>query len=331
MFLSFLGRFLVFVYILKTNFKLLKFYKKLNNKSKKSLAILYLFNRNYFICQFENIIFWLSSLEFKEKYQNHHYPPLLNPKKINYEKINAKLAWDLNIVLPQVKLFIWGSHGCGATGLKMFLKKCEVMPIVSIQCDSGIKNYIFYYKQILYFKDKNPCFWLREYISLKLADKFYALLPKVNEAICLVRDPIDSLFSMFYCRNFGKNYLDKINIGDDIEQVLKFRVGYYKAKEFPDKKDLKDYIIDIVGFLGFHDALLIKKLSNIKKTYFLDMSEIVGDKTFETMKKLALKFHFKTPNSKDKEFYTQTMSSFRILLPININLKKFFNEDFYNT
>lgn len=72
MFLSFLGRFLVFVYILKTDFKLLKFYKKLNNKSKKSLTILYLFNRNYFICQFENIIFWLSSLEFKEKYQNHH-------------------------------------------------------------------------------------------------------------------------------------------------------------------------------------------------------------------------------------------------------------------
>lgn len=29
--------------------------------------------------------------------------------------------------------------------------------------------------------------------------------------------------------------------------------------------DLKDYIIDIAGFLGFHDALLIEKLSNIKK------------------------------------------------------------------
>lgn len=127
MFLSFLGRFLVFVYILKTDFKLLKFYKKLNNKSKKSLTILYLFNRNYFICQFENIIFWLSSLEFKEKYQNHHYPPLLNPKKINYEKINAKLAWDLNLPLLKTKFFIYGSHGCGATGFGTFLKNAVLL------------------------------------------------------------------------------------------------------------------------------------------------------------------------------------------------------------
>ncbi|TBR78111.1 DUF2972 domain-containing protein [Campylobacter novaezeelandiae] len=154
-------------------------------------------------------------------------------------------------------------------------------------------------------------------------------MPEIDETLCLVRDPIDNLISVLSHRTFGKNYKNEICINDDIENFLKNRVGYRK-KEFIDKKSFIQEDVYKGTYILFHDALLHKRL-NIKKVYFLDMSEIIGDKTFETMKKLALKFHFKTPNSKDKEFYTQTMSSFRILLPININLKKFFNEDIFIT
>lgn len=327
MFLSFLGRFLVFVYILKTDFKLLKFYKKLNNKSKKSLTILYLFNRNYFICQFENIIFWLSSLEFKEKYQNHHYPPLLNPKKINYEKINAKLAWDLNLPLLKTKFFIYGSHGCGATGFGTFFKKCGITIITTALGDSGIGNYVYYYNYFLYFKDENPCFWFREYTSKKLANKFYSLLPEIDEALCLVRDPIDNLISVLSHRTFGKNYKNEICINDDIEIFLKNRVGYRK-KEFIDKKSFIQEDVYKGTYILFHDALLHKRL-NIKKVYFLDMSEIIGENAFKTMENLALKFDFKVLG--DKEFYSKKVSDFNVLLPVNINLKNFFKKDIFIT
>ncbi|MCR2096035.1 hypothetical protein CUPS5007_09445, partial [Campylobacter upsaliensis] len=59
---------------------------------------------------YDEVSLWLNSKEFKETYEdkNHPYPPLLNPDKLNdenyilnYEKIPANLAWEMNLPLPK--------------------------------------------------------------------------------------------------------------------------------------------------------------------------------------------------------------------------------------
>nr|MCR6519508.1 capsular biosynthesis protein [Campylobacter lari] len=66
-------------------------------------------NFDFFVKHFDLIRIWLSSKDFKEKYkqENHPYPSLLDPKKlndenekINYKNIPAELAWEMNLPLP---------------------------------------------------------------------------------------------------------------------------------------------------------------------------------------------------------------------------------------
>ncbi|ECP8680950.1 capsular biosynthesis protein, partial [Campylobacter jejuni] len=64
------------------------------------------YNFNYFIQNFDLIEEWLLSNDFNEKYkkENHPYPSLFDPKKlndekekINYKNISAELAWEMNL------------------------------------------------------------------------------------------------------------------------------------------------------------------------------------------------------------------------------------------
>ncbi|HEF7702243.1 TPA: sugar transferase, partial [Campylobacter jejuni] len=63
-------------------------------------------NFNYFMQNFDLIEEWLLSDDFRERYkkENHPYPSLLDPKKlndedeeINYHNIPAELAWEMNL------------------------------------------------------------------------------------------------------------------------------------------------------------------------------------------------------------------------------------------
>ena len=72
----------------------------------------------------ESILVWIESKEFKEKYINAPYPPLVNPANINYMQTAPVYAWDLNLPLPYVDIVFLRSHASGATGMNTFLQKC---------------------------------------------------------------------------------------------------------------------------------------------------------------------------------------------------------------
>ncbi|ELM6779922.1 hypothetical protein Q2X75_000983, partial [Campylobacter upsaliensis] len=85
------------------------------------------------LTHFDEISSWLNSKEFKEKYEdiNHPYLPLLNPDKLNdenyilnYEKIPANLAWEMNLPLPRVYDYALFFNGASAHGtiLAFFVK-----------------------------------------------------------------------------------------------------------------------------------------------------------------------------------------------------------------
>ncbi|MCR6595019.1 sugar transferase, partial [Campylobacter insulaenigrae] len=72
-------------------------------------------NFDYFLNNFELIKEWLLSDDFYQRYkkENHPYPSLLDPKKlndeneqINYHNIPAELAWEMNLPLPDNYEFV---------------------------------------------------------------------------------------------------------------------------------------------------------------------------------------------------------------------------------
>ncbi|MCW1860718.1 hypothetical protein OLT87_08505 [Campylobacter jejuni] len=92
-------------------------------------------NFNYFIQKFNLIEEWLLSNDFNEKYkkENHPYPSLLDPKKlndekekINYKNIPAELAWEINLPLPDNYEFVFLSAGVsGHAAMVKFLEDCN--------------------------------------------------------------------------------------------------------------------------------------------------------------------------------------------------------------
>ncbi|HFP7754364.1 TPA: hypothetical protein ACHDRY_001774, partial [Campylobacter jejuni] len=98
---------------------------------------------------------WLSSSEFKI-YSVLEFPPLINPNTVDYFNIDAKLAWKLNLPLPQFYKFVyWGSHGAGNTGFGVFLNKYDCINFYSANDINGESAYISLFNTIISHKKQD--------------------------------------------------------------------------------------------------------------------------------------------------------------------------------
>lgn len=289
-------------------------------------------NFNYFMQNFDLIKEWLLSDDFKERYkkENHPYPSLLDPKKlndknekINYHNIPAELAWEMNLPLPDnFKFLFWGSHGVGNMGFHRFLDKSGLVSLFCLDDNNSKLNYCHFFKNLL---NSYQNFYL-SIINLcedENASKYYSLIPPCR-SICLVRDPISSLRSHVGGKRHGVNYLNIVDFGTNIECVMSNRIGYANIgfnSHFP-CVDISEAFIDN-KFMCFHDSLLWKFLKQ-DKIYFLDTNAILGNKCFESIKLISEYFNFNPPKYSDMKFYEGKISEYVCLLPINIELNNFF-------
>lgn len=147
------------------------------------------------------VLAWLESQEFKEKYINHPYPPLLNPATINYDGIPAEFAWELNLPLPPYFDFLFlASHGAGGSGFHRFLEHCGCSGFYYGGIEDARAAYVSIYQQILKnalnpnSKSKHTYLSIIDYVLRGDYKKYFALVPK-KPAINLVRDPISILRS----------------------------------------------------------------------------------------------------------------------------------------
>ncbi|ELP8580008.1 DUF2972 domain-containing protein, partial [Campylobacter upsaliensis] len=292
-------------------------------------------NMAFVLEHFDEVSLWLNSKEFKEKYEdiNHPYPPLLNPDKLNdenyilnYEKIPANLAWEMNLPLPRRYEFVfWGSHGVGNFGLSTFLKKLNLnLVYYTCQQDSSI-DYKNIYKELI-------CKDLTHYLSIRnftTNNKFFQLLPPQISSLHLVRDPISVLKHHINFNWKGKNYISIIPFGTSCKDIMCNRIGYVPVKKGPTSENPSleciERLLDNSRSVVFHDAILYKTLKNanaLRDIYIIDMSEIINNRAFETMTQLAKKFNFNFPKIEDLNFYNTNIGSYNTLLPINIKLRK---------
>lgn len=286
-------------------------------------------NFDYVLKHLDLIQEWLLSDDFNEKYkkENHPYPSLLDPKKlndeneeINYNNIPAELAWEMNLPLPdRYKFVYWCSHGTGGTAFLYFLKLlnigCVGTPVDEV-------NIVYVFKNIYNYALSNnfdfKCIALRNYHD---NEKFYFLLPAVL-GVHITRDPIGMLkhfLSILRPYRKAKRY---IKLNDDFDKIISslvtiggwnMDINFYDLIEFYLNKRL----------LTFHDFQLEKALVNTNKHFVIDMMDIVGKKTFSTLKSMCNFLSIDIQKEMDiLKFDKKMMNDNFSLLPLTLNINK---------
>ncbi|EPN1532721.1 DUF2972 domain-containing protein, partial [Campylobacter upsaliensis] len=261
-------------------------------------------NMAFVLEHFDEVSLWLNSKEFKEKYEdiNHPYPPLLNPDKLNdenyilnYEKIPANLAWEMNLPLPRGYKFIYLNNGASASS--------AILNYFSL---SGVKIYEYWVPQEenyhLYYNDllgKNN--FVAVAVHIHYSKLPHLLIEKVP-ALYVTRDPISKLKSIsnhFICGlnalDYIKSTMKRFNLTCKEYSKLIPKNKYWKHNgEYPRCDVTFEDNWLLYGCLSFDS--LIQKMPSITDIYFFDFNEFEPKNVFLTWNKLAKLFHFSIPD-----------------------------------
>lgn len=304
------------------------------------------------------IIPWLESAEFKANWANKPFPPLIDPKKMDYQGSAAEHAWLLNIPLPKYYDFVvFGAHASGLhSAIPAFLSLCGVTHRSMVIRDlaehlqkeehKGNKgNYIRIYNELVLanaLKEKGDI----KYAYLQLSDlvidedgvKFYSLID-ASKALHVVKDPIEILKSIAAT----PHRLDHIGVSDSDEL---FKLGvfldtdpkkfvknhiYYINKDvknshadkpkMPDINSVQGWIADAAQ--NFHNALQFALLKDSLKVVKLKQtSDFIGEKCFDTMKEIAEHFGIDAPKDEDKWLFKKRVSDYKHFLPLSLYASK---------
>ncbi|EIN8018710.1 DUF2972 domain-containing protein, partial [Campylobacter jejuni] len=259
-------------------------------------------NFNYFIQNFDLIEEWLLSDDFKERYkkENHPYPSLLDPKKlndknekINYHNIPAELAWEMNLPLPDNYEFVWLSSALsGHAAMTMYLELCEVNI-----CKYIHHNPFIIYSNIFMQLLNNPLKYnviaytdyTHVYVSRGDLKRFLNLLNKNKPVLYLVRDPISRLKTGLNHINLKANRLDRFDLDTPIERVLD-RETYYFESPLPTCDHIKTYWIYAESFFRLN---FLTQFFKIEKITYLDMVSIKPEYAYHTFSQLNALYHFR--------------------------------------
>ncbi|EDO9535650.1 sugar transferase, partial [Campylobacter coli] len=203
-------------------------------------------NFNYFMQNFNLIEEWLLSDDFKERYkkENHPYPSLLDPKKlndenekINYKNIPAELAWEMNLPLPRNYRFIFITGGsCGHMAMFLYFKLLKINRNWTSETEK--EKYKIAYNVFIASKEYNifSCQWIQ------MTRKLFYLADAEVPLIVLLRDPIERLKSS---TNHIVKHITKFDLTLNSNEVLANK--YYKMKDYPSLEKV-DTIVDYPNY-----------------------------------------------------------------------------------
>ncbi|MCC8300005.1 DUF2972 domain-containing protein, partial [Campylobacter sp. VicNov18] len=290
-------------------------------------------NFTFFLKHFNLIEEWLLSNDFNEKYkkQNHPYPSLLDPKKlndknetINYHNIAAELAWEMNLPLPENYEFVFLAGGLSGHGAMMsFFNKCKINYLYHHH-NPMKERYVNYY---IFLQNKafNIISYSQYTLSYCLSDfvKFFKLITKKVPIIFLVRDPIARLKTgANHCISSPKSIKD-INLNTDYNDIFKNKMyvgGIGKNFCYTESPSM-DYLPRWIN----NDTLFQTSCIDFfvfKELIYIDMQDIKPTKAFDTICTLANKFGFEKPT--DRHFFQGIMNGdLSGFVPLNlyVNMK----------
>ncbi|EAH7586194.1 DUF2972 domain-containing protein, partial [Campylobacter lari] len=197
----------------------------------------------------------------------------------------------------------------GHAALNLFLQKS--LPVVSY----------LHSKDYIYSFSEDACFfiYIHHVNDMERAVRF--LYKIYNQSVLfLVRDPIERLKHAinhgWYAYEWQKAY-DEYDIETNNIETILDRVQYIDIDDINYLLKNLNYWINIACF-DFSNILKCVKTD----IYYVDMSEILPNVAFDTMKKLSNVFNFEPPKEENKQYYEEIKSSkFRYILPIVVRYK----------
>ncbi|EAI2426308.1 DUF2972 domain-containing protein, partial [Campylobacter jejuni] len=276
-------------------------------------------NFNYFIQNFDLIEEWLLSDDFKERYkkENHPYPSLLDPKKlndknekINYHNIPAELAWEMNLPLPDNYEFVWlGGHAMGCAALNLFFQRCNVN-VKWCGYLNGFDRFVFNYHLLVSNSSSYNALQIFEYRTFTNKfeeEKFFSSFSSKKKILISYKDPFTMIKTILNANIVKSEYYiqdKKLNASNITKNTIDI-LQRYKRKY--NKYNIKDFDPYLLQHQILIQEFLLKYFKNSKK-YFLDMNDIQPENAFITLEKLATYFNFTKPSILDKQFYQEKKS-----------------------
>ncbi|WP_143116917.1 DUF2972 domain-containing protein, partial [Campylobacter sp. MIT 97-5078] len=266
---------------------------------------------SFFDAKKEEILAWINSQEYKQKYldKKHPYPPLLNPKKIDYLSIDPHIAWLFNIPFPHCYKFIW--HHLGSSASIFFgtaLRKSET-PQMLFTWWNFKQKYID--NLIKYQENPRVDFIL---IIVHLDEKMRALLDKKTPFIFISRDPVSKLkhainhISGKYSQNIS-SFMKRFNLSCKPKELL-------PKPLFCSNENINDEYPSVLGIYGktlwivweFNSMLeyLENQKEYISEIICIDFADLSFDKAYETWQNLSKKLGLKA--IEDEIFFKQRMN-----------------------
>ncbi|MPV93070.1 DUF2972 domain-containing protein, partial [Campylobacter hepaticus] len=289
----------------------------------------------YFIQNFDLIEEWLLSDDFYEKYkkENHPYPSLLDPKKlndknekINYHTIPAELAWEMNLPLPDNYEFVWlGGHGTGTEALKtFFLYNNVVIPDNYLNYETGLQRYQYALNLLLSDTDYIKAIRLKDYYFHDF-EKFCKLIQKKCKFIFQIRD----YFEIFTCyinhRSRKSDAVMKFNLESNLDEVFDRFYYFSSGENHPISLNLKNFLSWNILHqdMGFRTCIMeysmLQNFDNVLSVCYIDMKDIVGDNTKITMEKICnflnIIYH---PNYN----YNNIIGDLKIIFPLTLDISQ---------
>lgn len=298
------------------------------------------YNFKFFLANLTLIKEWLLSDDFYSRYkdENHPYPSLLDPKKlntdseeINYKNISVELAWRMNLPLPDNYEFIWfASALSGHAAMTIYLELCDVNICKCLHHDP----YIIYSNILTQLLNSSSRYnivaytdYTHIYISRQDLGRFLSLLDKNKPVLYLVRDPISRLKTGLNHINLKTDRLDYFDLNTPIEKVLD-RETYFFGSSMPTCEHIKTYWIYAESFLRLN---FLTQFFKIEKITYLDMNSIKSEYIYHTFSKLHILYRFRKMS---KDLFYDTAAVYDMLgtflsipLTLCINLIDFKTEN----
>ncbi|WP_236633038.1 DUF2972 domain-containing protein [Campylobacter armoricus] len=300
-----------------------------------------LHNFDYFLNHSDLIKKWLLSDDFNEKYkkENHPYPSLLDPKKlndeneeINYNNIPAELAWKMNLPLPDRYEFVFLFNSCsGSEAIQHFFYLCDV-ETRAWSWYSAEEIFKLNYIHMLDKKKSAPCMPAiisNDYFDKGNYEKNFFLLNKKCYVFFIVRDPISIIktalnhIDNLHVFGFKSTPLfNNINYKNYSFDTLFPKILYAYSNSY--KVNIKD-IVKVLDNTDFYFTLnkRILMLKNIiKDVVCINFDDIKSENILSTLIKLSNKFSFKKPNSMYDFIFKSKINTYEGLthFPVNINI-----------
>ena len=135
--------------------------------------------------------------------------------------------------------------------------------------------------------------------------RFFSLCDKEVPVIFLVRDPISRLKGYAnHSIDIWEHKSDMLTLMHDPDRMLN-RIAYHGSidepmRENPSPESIKHFFTKQDIFWTYS---LLKMLPRTKEILYLDMSEITGDRTWDTLVDLSTRFDLPQPKLEDKDFF----------------------------